>query len=88
MALATMMIRWAMPPVFMISPARRKKGIAISGKLSIPRKTVWTTRGGDQEPMAQERTKAVRKSAKATGTPIRMKPKREERKIGIMAAPP
>ena len=54
--------------------------MAISGKLSIPRKTVWTTRAGDQEPMNQDRTRAVRKRAKATGTPIRMKPKREERK--------
>ncbi len=88
MALATMMIRWAMPPVFMISPARRKKGMAMSGKLSMPRKMLWTTRPGDQEPMNQARTSAVTNRAKAMGNPRMMKPKREERKRGIMTAPP
>ena len=90
MALATMMMRSEMPPVFMISPASRKNGIAMSGKLSMPRKMLWMMRAGDQAPRVSDRTSAVRKSAKAIGTVSRMKPNRAVRKSGrtLMAAPP
>ena len=90
MALATMMMRSEMPPVFMISPASRKNGIAMSGKLSMPRKMLWMMRAGDQTPRVSDRTSAVRKSAKAIGTVSRMKPNSAVRKSGrtLMAAPP
>ena len=89
MALATRMIRSEIPPVFMISPASRKKGIAISGKLSIPRKMFWMMSAGDQTPIVIDSTSAVRNRAKAMGTVSRMNPKSEARnKLRTVMPPP
>ena len=78
MALATMMIRSEMPPVFMISPASRKNGIAMSGKLSMPRKMLWMTRAGDQAPMGQRQDQ--RREEEREGNRHRQQDEAEQRR--------
>ena len=70
-----------MPPLFMISPASMKKGIAISGKLSAPDTRFCARICVSKELRLIIRHTPQTSSAKATGMPMNMAPHSDTRKM-------
>ncbi|MNI39871.1 hypothetical protein D3C73_940640 [compost metagenome] len=73
-AMANSMMRRDRPPEFISSPARMKKGIASSVKVSAPMIMFWAMICVLNIPMNHMSTTPQNMRAKATGTPIAMAP--------------
>ena len=83
--LAKLISRMAMPPWFMMLPARMKKGMASSVKLSSPEAICWATIKTDcSTPMNSRKVSvAAEPMAKAMGTPMAMKMTKEPKRTQI-----
>src|SRR4029079_7553534 len=77
-------MRLASPPLFMISPASMKKGIAISGKLSAPLMMFCATIWESNIPIVLIRPTTQTSRAKAIGMPSAMAPSSEKVKTAIV----
>ncbi|EGE60736.1 hypothetical protein RHECNPAF_13600122 [Rhizobium etli CNPAF512] len=87
MAMARLTMRRERPPVFITSPASRKKGTAISGKLSAPFSTFCATICASNMPRYIISATPVMMRAKAIGTPRAIGPRRAPRKmVTVMTA--
>ena len=69
-AVAKAKIRLVIPAEFIRFPARMKKGMASSGKLSTPLTIRWMTTKSGTEPDISTQTIELPASAIPTGTPI------------------
>ena len=79
-------MRFASPPLFMISPASMKNGMAISGKLSAPLMTFCATIWASNMSIVLISATPQTISAKAIGMPSAMAPSSEKVKTAIVMA--
>ena len=77
-------MRFASPPLFMISPASMKNGIAISGKLSAPLMMFCATIWASNMPIVVISATPQMISANAIGMPSAMAPSRERAKTAMV----
>ena len=81
-------MRFASPPLFMISPASMKNGIAISGKLSAPLMMFCATIWASNMPIVVINATPQTISANAIGMPSAIAPSKERAKTAmVMSAP-
>ena len=79
-------MRFASPPLFMISPASMKNGIAISGKLSAPLMMFCATIWASNMLIVVINATPQMIRAKAIGMPSAMAPSNEKAKTAIVMA--